>query len=276
MLGATTHVSVCTEKTSNEPTVDHVSRRRYLYVWAHVLWFACCACIQSHATMVLAITTDKAVYVGADGRTVPQGNTCKLAVGKRMAVGISGQLKDSATGFNAWVIVTAALVRPRDFASEIDTVITALEPPLERSRTWGFQHAPADYTAKFQGKLALALLLIGMDKDGPAIAHVAWRTENGRIFRLPQSTFGPNKFDAIGTYDAFLGYLGRSPEWERDLPVARIVKALEIESAADPNTVARPFAIVRITRGHGVEWIRHGACSARGAQGQQRRAPTRK
>lgn len=255
--------------------MSYASPKMVIIFLAQVVWFAGYPCLQSHATMVLAITTDKAAYIGADGRADPQGNICKLVVGKRMAVGTSGHLEDKATGFSARATITTALVSSHDFASGIESVIIALEPPLERSLAWGFQRSTAEYMAKYQGRVALALLFIGIDQQGPKIAHVAWRTENGRIFRLPQRTLGPNEFDAIGSFDAFMEYVARTPEWKRQHPAARIVKALQIQSGAHPQTVGRPFAIVRITRGRGVEWIKGGACSTHGEHGQHHQPATR-
>jgi len=212
------------------------------------------------ATTVIAITTADAAFIGVDACSTPRGEICKLAVSKDMAVGISGHLADTATQFNALNIITQEIRHPGDFNSRVQALMSALEPALKRSLTWGFEHSTTEYMSEYQGKLALGILCAGIDKSGPQIVYISWRTENGRITRLDPSTFGRDKFDAIGTYDNFLEYLRTNPGWQKEDPVKRIMKALEIETAAHPESVGPPFAVVRITKENGVQWVSTGVC----------------
>ncbi len=239
------------------------SNKMALVSCSHVFWLALClsssvAC--AHATTAIAVTTATSAYIGVDSKVDPDGTMCKLVVNKRVAVGMSGQLADKATNFSAARSVAAGLAESRGFNEVIVSVIRSVEPHLRRSMKWGFVNDPAVYVQKFQGKGALALLIVGIDDRGqPQIVYVAWTTKNGDILRLPISRFGKNAFDAIGAYDAFISYLSAHPEWKSAGAVDRIRKVLEIESAASPDMVGPPFSII-VLEARGLRWIQRSPC----------------
>ena len=238
---------------------------------SHVLWIALYLFgggAYLHATTAIAVTTATSAYIGADSKVDPGGTMCKLVVNKRVAVGMSGQLADRATNFSAARSVATALSGSRGFKDAIDSVIRNVEPPLKRSMKWGFVNDPTTYAQEFQGKNALALLIVGIGERGqPQIVYVAWRTENGDIMRLPISRFGQNAFDAIGVYDAFIPYLSAHPEWKSIGAVDRIRKVLEIESAASPDMVGPPFSII-VSGAKGLRWIQRGPCETSPKHGE--------
>ena len=115
--------------------------------------------------------------------------------------------------------------------------------------------------SRYQGKAALALLFVGIEHGTPQKTYFVWQTENGGISRLPIHRLGANSFNGIGSFDAIVSYVTRTPKWRSMSPIVRITKALQI-----PNDVGPPFSILRITPNSRVEWIKRGTCDA----GQQR------
>jgi hypothetical protein len=230
----------------------------------HVLCLAMFLLIsaEAEATTVIAVTTDTAAYIGADSRTQPRGNMCKIIVSGLFAVGMSGQLADRATKFNPTNVIRHAILRSKDLSSAINAAVMAIEPSLERSMKWGFSNSRAEYLAKYQGKLAFALLFIGIEQGKPRIVFLAWRTDNGGISRLPPRSFDQNSFDGMGTFDAVVIYIIKNPNWRLMNPMLRITTALQVQSEATPSEVGPPFSILRIT-GSGPDWIERGACAAK-------------
>lgn len=243
-------------------TARTISAKGISVALPYVRWFAPCLFVlgSAHATTVIAVTTDRSAYIGADSRSEPQGTICKIVVGNGVAVGMSGLLADGATHFSAAITIEGALSRTKNLSTAIDSTNAALEPPLKRSLEWGFSNSPADYS-RYQGKAALALLFVGIEHGTPQKTYFVWQTENGGISRLPIHRLGANSFNGIGSFDAIVSYVTRTPKWRSMSPIVRITKALQI-----PNDVGPPFSILRITPNSRVEWIKRGTCDA----GQQR------
>jgi len=213
------------------------------------------------ATTVVAITTGTEAYIGADSRAVGSASSaCKLVARSGVAVGASGHLADLATRFNAVDSIRAALDKSHDFDSAIEGVIAELEPPLQRAMMWGSRNAPDEYQRKYQGKLALAVLLVGIRNHVPDIVYVAWRTDDGFVSRTEPRHLGANNFDAIGSHENIQKYIRRNPQWNQRPAGERVKTLLEIESDAQPAVVGKPFSLVRVDES-GIHWIKRGACA---------------
>jgi hypothetical protein len=265
------YINIATRDVRHKSVFCSVSCKIIDVVLSHVFWLAPCFLVINiaQATTVIAVTTDSSVYIGADSCAKPKGTICKIVIGNGVAVGMSGHLADAATHFNAATTIRGAIAHAGTLQAALDLTIAAIEPPLHRSLEWGFKNAIADYSTMYQGKLALALLFIGIENGIPKIIYLTWHTNNGDISRLPMRSFGANAFDCIGTFNAITSYIIKTPNWTTIAPEMRIVQALQIESDAEPREVAPPFTIVRITPDGRIKWVRYGVCRQKRNRKQQ-------
>lgn len=212
----------------------------------------------AYGTTVIAVTTNDSTYLGADSRTQPSGSICKIVARNGVAVGFSGLLRDSATGYDVARDINTALSGSRDLVQALNSLRTDIGPGLGRSLEWGRRNAPKEYRA-FDGKLALSILVIGFSSNAPSISVISWTAQNGRVIRQDGRELGPNQFNGIGTLDALISYLSLNRQWFQAPPQQRIQSALEIENSAAPAEVGPPFSIVQIDR-RGVRWLNRGPC----------------
>src|SRR5713226_4226200 len=123
----TAYVDIRCRDVSNYSLRRYMTRQLQIVSLSHIFGLAVIGLFPRllGGTMVIAVSTAKAVYIGADSRTdsVIAPTACKLVESHGIAVGLSGQLVDAATGFDARKLVLEGMSRHlRDLKSTIDSI----------------------------------------------------------------------------------------------------------------------------------------------------------
>lgn len=237
------------------------------------------------ATSIIAFRTDQYILLGADSRvswgehSTPT-STCKIAVIRKVAYAYSGLAQSKAfpnqnvSAFDGYELVREVLDGPGD---SLDQKVGTLTERL-RPRILAIANATRVTDAKFFYSKMLhdsfaQIAIVSMNGNAPRllVLNFTLSIQRGNVrvslktIDCPKDT-GSLYYVPLGEHNAIDNYYSthKSTVWHPS-PEQGILRLLEIQKAATPDTVGEPLSILLLDR-KGLRWINTGLCTASAGQ----------
>jgi hypothetical protein len=251
------------------------------------------SCMPALASSIVVMRNADEIVIGTDSRRISAPGedlryartelVCKIVRADNIFIasaGIAGIIPDSPHGeippeFDLAKIMNKAALGKRNILDKADTVTKAVQSILLKISWWAKEKKPALFKKMFIGKELLQVVMAGMENDSPTIIVIAFKpriSASGELkidveyhpcpgIACPEGSV----YILMGKHEAIDRYLPQTPAiWKND-SVEVVRKLLEIEVAAERETVGPPIDILRISK-NGSEWIQRKEMCAEQSQ----------
>jgi hypothetical protein len=226
-------------------------------------------------TSIVVVRTPRAVYVGADSKTIIEGQpvtdrkVCKIYQADELIFAVAGFAGDRRRGFNIPEIVARAGKNASSLREWVRRSEEALAEHLTGELVRLKREAPATYekVVKGEGAPVLTLAFAGYEEEATfvIISQFATREDNPlAVFVKRDSCPGDCPFGVktffLGSSKAIARYItGKSGEGNME-PIEAIRYLIGLEIEENPQKVGGPVDILQIDR-QGPKWIqKKGEC----------------
>lgn len=241
--------------------------------------FTCCVATSllsslCHATSVLALRTDEALFVGADSKVVAingseTGFGCKVSVSQNYVFSSAGLLKDTRGPFDLHKIVEDSIAANSNFNNVLTTYQNKMLEMLPPALKFLMADVPA-YYEKFLRRKHVVESIFGAVEDN--VVHLAYRgfvpddPERVDIVKndCPGTCSSPLMLLELGEKGAIDRELDANPQIWKQIGIPNALERLiRLQAVASPEYVSLPAAIVMLPRNGTVQWLSTGMCGAR-------------
>jgi hypothetical protein len=254
--------------------ISAVISRRFQTLFLFILTSTFVFAHSAIATTIIAIRTDKEIFLGTDSKIKIERDRpttqCKIRQIGDLYIAFTGKPVLIKYKFDAYDIAAKAFSTKGTVADKVTVLEKELqkrmEPALDAMRNSDAATFNKWYAEDVKDRMALQVIVAGNQDGIPVLCTLEYRINSPRDSRV---SFKSTRKDFIakpqadraqivlfGVNEAIYKMLSRKDYAMNDDPVRNIKEWILVESIAEPDKVATPIDILRID-GKKAEWLQH-------------------
>ncbi|NVN99637.1 MAG: hypothetical protein HXX17_09955 [Geobacteraceae bacterium] len=228
----------------------------------------------AYATSIVAIKTGDDIFIGTDSKMLIEKdvavNQCKITKMNDTYLVFSGIPALPASSFNAYAIAEKSFAGKGPVNMRLDAFDKAVQGELQKAfeklRTTDDKLFSRWYTDDVQTRVALQLLVAGVEKKGTVLAMLEYRIISGKSEPVKLKAIKQNivtkpgsdqpKILFLGMQDAINDLMKKKDFFSDFDEVRNINEWINAEITAEPKLVGGPVDIIKISPKKTV-WIQH-------------------